>query len=80
MGDDSREIHSSPARREFLNANFYRIHPDDPLGRGSLKQKCRDNFAAIELVRRLDTEVREATDDEKRILVNMQAAAEFPTP
>jgi N12 class adenine-specific DNA methylase len=39
------------------------------VGEGSLKQKCRDNFAAIELVRKLDAEDRAATDEEKRILV-----------
>ena len=69
LGDDSREIHSPAAGRESLNANNYRIRPEDALGRGSLKQKCRDNFAAIELVHRLDAERREATEDEKRVLV-----------
>ena len=69
MGDDSGEIHSSPAGRERLNARNYRIRAEDRLGDGSLKQKCRDNFAAIELVQRLDLESRPATDDEKRILV-----------
>jgi N12 class adenine-specific DNA methylase len=33
-----------------------------------LKQKCRDNFAAIELVRLLASESRSANDEEKRIL------------
>jgi N12 class adenine-specific DNA methylase len=69
LGDDSGEIHSSPAGRESLNANNYHIRPEDALGRGSLKQKCRDNVAAIELVHRLDAEGREAIEDEKRILV-----------
>ena len=69
LGDDSGEIHSSAAGRESLNANNYRIRPEDALGRGSLKQKCRDNFAAIELAHRLDAEAREATEDEKRVLV-----------
>ena len=70
LGDDSREIHSSPAGREpELNARNYRIHSDDRLGDGSLKQKCRDNFSAIELVRLLDSQSRAASDEEKRILV-----------
>jgi hypothetical protein len=47
----------------------YGIRAEDVLGEGSLKQKCRDNFAAIELVRSLDAENRPATDDEKRTLV-----------
>ena len=59
MGDDSGEIHSSPAGRESqLNARNYRIRAEDRLGDGSLKQKCRDNFAAIELVRLLDSQNR----------------------
>jgi N12 class adenine-specific DNA methylase len=69
LGDNSREIHSLAAGRESLNANNYRIRAEDALGRGSLKQKCRDNFGAIELAHRLDAEARDATDDEKRILV-----------
>lgn len=70
MGDDSGEIHSSPAGRESqLNARNYRIRAEDRLGDGSLKQKCRDNFAAIELVRLLDSQGRAASDEEKQILV-----------
>jgi hypothetical protein len=68
LGGDSGAIHS-PTARESLNANNYRIRPEDALGRGSLKHRCRDNFAAIELIRRLDAEGREATEDEKRVLV-----------
>src|SRR6266511_3175 len=69
LGDDSGEIHSLATGRKSLDANDYRIRAEDALGRGSLKQKCRDNFAAIELVHRLDAEAREATEDEKRVLV-----------
>jgi N12 class adenine-specific DNA methylase len=71
VGDDPGEIYSPSSGREpeRLNANNYRIRAEDALGEGSLKQKCRDNFAAIELVRKLDGENRAATDDEKRILV-----------
>jgi N12 class adenine-specific DNA methylase len=69
LGNYSREIHSASPGREFLNANSYRLRPEDALGGGSLKQKCRDNFAAIELVHGLDAERREATEDEKRVLV-----------
>lgn len=70
MGDDSGEIHSSPAGRESqLNARNYRIRTEDRLGDGSLKQKCRDNFAAIELVRLLDSQSRAASDEQQRILV-----------
>ncbi len=68
MGDDSGQIHSPAAGRDLGGGN-YRIRAEDRLGEGSLKQKCRDNFVAIELVNRLDAEGRAATDDEKRILV-----------
>ncbi len=37
-----------------LNAANYRIRAEDHLGEGSLKQRCRDNFGAIELVRELN--------------------------
>jgi len=39
------------------------------VGLGSLKQKCRHNLAAIELLQQLETEARPPTADEKRILV-----------
>ncbi len=39
------------------------------LGAGSLKQKCRANLAAIELLKRLEAEARPAAEDEKRVLV-----------
>ena len=61
---------ASPTGREpELNVRNYRICADDRLGDGSLKQKCRDNLAAIELVRLLDSQSRVASDEEKRILV-----------
>ena len=71
MGNDPGEIYSPPARGEPepLNGRNYRISAGDRLGDGSLKQKCRNNFAAIETVRRLVQEDRAATDEEKRILV-----------
>ena len=70
MGIDPREVYSPAAREpERLNTRNYRITPADSLGAGSLKQKARENFAAIELAQRLDAEDRAATDDEKRVLV-----------
>ena len=70
MGIDPGEVYSPAARApERLNGQNYRITPADNLGAGSLKQKARDNFAAIELAQRLDAEARPATDDEKRVLV-----------
>ena len=71
MGDDPGEIYSPSSGREpeRLNTGNYRIRAEDALGAGSLKQKCRDNFAAIELVQKLDSEGREATEEEKQVLV-----------
>ena len=70
MGIGAGEVYSPAAREpERLNARNYRITPEDRLGIGSLKQKARDNFAAIELVQRLDGEGREATPEERRTLV-----------
>ena len=39
------------------------------MGAGSLKQKCRANLAAIELLKRLEEERRGATDEERSKLV-----------
>ncbi len=71
MGDDPGEVYSPASGREPepLNTNCYRITAQDRLGEGSLKQKYRDNFAAIELVRQLDSDDRTATEEEKRTLV-----------
>ena len=43
-----------------LKARNYRITSADRLGAGSLKQKAQDNFAAIELLKRLAGETRPA--------------------
>ena len=70
LGVGEGEVYSPAAREpERLNVRNYRVGATDALGSGSQKQKARGNFAAIELVRRLDAERREATDEEKRLLV-----------
>src|SRR5260221_7134180 len=71
VGVDPGEIYSPSAGRngQRLNAGNYCIQPSDRVGEGSLKQKCRANFAAIELVRKLDAKDRAATDEERRVLV-----------
>jgi hypothetical protein len=51
------------------NQANYRITEADLLAAGSLKQKCRDNLAAIESLKRLEAEGRPATEAEKRVLV-----------
>lgn len=40
----------------------------DAIGTGSLGQKARDNFAALDLLKELEVEDREPTEDEKRVL------------
>ncbi len=73
MGVDPGEIYSpgAGAGRRPLNAANFRFDAEVSclVGSGSLKQKTRDNFAAIELSRLLDREARPATDEEKRVLV-----------
>ena len=51
------------------NRNNYRITESDRLGSGSLRQKCRDNLAAIRLLKQIEAEERTATQEEKRVLV-----------
>ena len=43
------------------NQRNYRITEADRIGAGSLKRKCQDNLAAIELLKRLEAEGREPT-------------------
>jgi len=77
VGDGADAIHL-PAARVLIpvldaeaprNPKNYRITDTDKLGVGSLKQKCRDNLAAITLLKELEGETRTASDEEKKILV-----------
>jgi hypothetical protein len=51
------------------NQHSYRITKADRLGSGSLKAKCLDNLAAIELLKRVEADDRRPTPQEKRSLV-----------
>src|ERR1017187_1286342 len=51
------------------NQNNFRITHEDRIGLGTLKQKCRDNLAAIPLLKKLETDNQPASEDEKRVLV-----------
>jgi len=51
------------------NRHNYRITDSDGLGSGSLKAKCRDNLAAIELLKQIEADDRRPTPAEKRALV-----------
>ena len=55
--------------RVIRNQNNYRISPADGVGKGSPKEKCRANLAAIKLARKLQAENRPATQEEKSALV-----------
>jgi len=67
MGNGAGAIHSPAARGRELGG--YRIGPDDQLGAGSLKEKCRANFRAVEVLRTVEAERREATPEEQQTLV-----------
>ena len=54
---------------EVPKPRVFRITEADRLGEGSLRQKCEDNLAAIELLKRLELEKRSATEVEQRQLV-----------
>ncbi len=56
MGNGAGAIHSPAARGRELGG--YRIGPDDQLGAGSLKEKCRANFRAVEVLRTVEAERR----------------------
>ncbi len=60
----------SPGHREGDHPGVdYRITPADRLGQGSLREKFRDNVAAIRLLRQLTAEQRMATPEEQAVLV-----------
>jgi N12 class adenine-specific DNA methylase len=46
----------------------FRITAEHRIGQGSLHEKARDNIAAIRLLKTLEAEERDATDDEKPVL------------
>lgn len=55
--------------REERTARNYRITADDAIGQGGPKAKVRANIEAIRTLKTIEEEKREATDDEKRVLV-----------
>ena len=60
---DEEWVAFGPAAAEpepLRNQRNYRITDADRLGAGSLKRKCQDNLAAIELLKRLEAEGRAA--------------------
>jgi len=77
LGDGEGEIHPAPVRRIAKrhqeeppkNLNNYRITEADHLGDGGPKQKFQQNLAAIRTLRKLESESRQATEEEKAKLV-----------
>ncbi|NOS68610.1 MAG: DEAD/DEAH box helicase family protein, partial [Verrucomicrobia bacterium] len=77
MGNGEGEIRPAPARRIAKrhqeeppkNLNNYRITEADRLGDGGPKQKFQQNLAAIRTLRKLESEARPATEEEKAKLV-----------
>jgi N12 class adenine-specific DNA methylase len=70
MGDRPGKVYpASPGTVVEQNLRNYRITDADKIGTGSLKQKFRQNVAAIETLHRVEAEKREATVEEKAALV-----------
>lgn len=77
MGDGAGKVRPAPARRIVRhheeepprNLNNYRLTEADRLGDGGPKQKFQQNLAAIRTLRKLESESRPATEDEKAKLV-----------
>jgi len=72
LGNGQGEVHPTATRERLgppRNQANYRITDRDRLGEGSLKQKFRANVEAIKLLRRLESDERPASDDEKAALV-----------
>ena len=80
MGNGAGEIHPAPAGRlnrpirraapEVRNEGNYRISDSDRIGEGPPRQKFRQNIDAIQTLRKVETESRPATPDEKAALVH----------
>src|SRR5579863_5138759 len=70
-----RDAGDSPAGRVTLDlepeekpSRDFRITDSHRIGQGGLHEKARDNVAAIRLLKVLETENRDATDEEKAVL------------
>lgn len=77
MGDGKGDVDTAPERRGRAGTrkptkpagSNYVITDADKLGQGGLKEKYRDNVAAIKLLKQLEAEQRNATPEEQKILV-----------
>jgi N12 class adenine-specific DNA methylase len=65
------ELEAQPSRD-------FRIDASHRIGQGGLHEKARDNIAAIRLLKTLESENRDATDDEKAVLARYAGWGAIP--
>ncbi len=66
----SRELQKrEPEQKPLSPSRDFRITPEHQVGVGSLREKAHANIAAIKLLKTLEAESRDATTEEKAILV-----------
>jgi N12 class adenine-specific DNA methylase len=68
-GTRGRRSHIALAEPEQQPSRDFRIRPEHKVGAGSLHEKAKANLAAIRLLQALEHENRDATDEEKAVLV-----------
>lgn len=71
---DVKEAYQEAAdtTREKIQSEYdgnYKITPEDNLGKGTPKQKYKENVTAIKVLKQIEAEKREATKEEQAILV-----------
>ncbi|HLG63102.1 MAG TPA: DEAD/DEAH box helicase family protein [Ktedonosporobacter sp.] len=65
----SQRVYLEEPEPEPRPSRDFRITPEHGVGAGGLHEKAHANIAAIRLLKELEAENREATDDEKAVLV-----------
>ena len=85
-GVGNRDQRDSSAGRVVLDiepeekpSRDFRITDAHRIGQGGLQEKARDNIAAIRLLKTLEAENRDATDDEKAVLARYVGWGALPT-
>ena len=73
-----REVLAAMDEPAPFHTRNYRITDADLIGSGSIKQKCVQNIDAIGLLKKIEQEGREATPDEKAVLVKYSGWGGLP--
>lgn len=73
-----RRIYLEEPDPEPLPSRDLRITPEHGIGTGGLREKARNNIAAIRLLKELEAQDREATDEEKAVLVKYAGWGALP--